>query len=217
MFGIFKKQNDNPTYTGTKEDFNKFLSGFSRNLVQRISKSYKRKIGKCEFCGATGVELDSAHIHGKERKVLISDILDKHSIKGLVKINLKDFENELIKAHDPIEEVLKILCKECHYKYDHSTGEEDESIFKEIESVSKSLSKNYRSYSRLTFRKDFIEPLSYNESFSINVSNDNCTYTLTKSEFYNIFSNVVNSDSYRKKGIYSYNVTPKKILRFKKK
>ena len=34
--------------------------------------------------------------------------------------------------------------------------------------------------------------------YNFNVSNDNCTYTLTKSEFYNIFSNVVNSDSYRR-------------------
>ena len=216
MFRIFKKRINYPSFTGSKEDFNKFLSGFSRNLVQRISKSYKNKIGECEFCGATGVELDSAHIHGKERKTLIENILDQYTTKSIVEINLKDFEDELIKAHEPINKVLKILCKECHYKYDNNIETENKSVISEAVNTNRKLSRNYRSYSRLTFRKDFIEPLANDEPFSIHVTNDNCTYTLTKSEFYSFFPNVVKSDSYRSKGVYSYTVTPKKILRFKK-
>lgn len=216
MFRFFKKQINNPKFSGSKDDFNKFLSGFSRNLVQRISKSYKNKIGKCEFCGATGVELDSAHIHGMERKTIIENILNQYTTEGIVEINLKDFENELIKAHDPINEVLKILCKECHYKYDNNIKTVSNSIREEKVNINRGLSSNYRSYSRLTFRKDFIEPLANDETFSINVTSDNCTYTLTKSEFYKLFPNVVKSDSYRSKGVYSYTTTPKKISRFKK-
>jgi len=217
MFRKFKSKNSYPNFSGTKEDFNRYLSGFSRNLVQRISRSYKIKIGKCEFCGVTDTELDSAHIHGKERKILINEILDKNTYNGLVKINLKEFEYQLIKVHEPLDEVLKILCKECHLKYDNSIKFQEKSDPKEKVNVSKNLSTNYRSYSRLTFRKDFIEPLASNEYFSINVTADNCTYTLKKSDFYDLFPNVIESNSYKVKGVYSYTKTPKKILKFIKK
>ena len=31
-----------PYFVGSKKDFNRFLSGYSRNLVQRITRKYKK-------------------------------------------------------------------------------------------------------------------------------------------------------------------------------
>ena len=53
------------------------------------------------------------------------------------------------------------------------------------------------SASRLTFLKDKIDPLSIQDKIRIYVYNDNCTYEMTKGEFYNTFGNVVISKSYR--------------------
>ena len=83
-----------PYFAGSKKDFNRFLSGYSRNLVQRITRKYKKEIAKCEFCGSENKELDSAHIHGKERKLIIDKIISNYSNNGILKINLVEFENQ---------------------------------------------------------------------------------------------------------------------------
>jgi len=81
MINIFKKELKTPYYKGSKKDFNKYFSGYGRNLVQRITKSHKTKIGKCEHCGVANTELDAAHVHGKERKEIIYNILHQE-MKG---------------------------------------------------------------------------------------------------------------------------------------
>ena len=55
-------------FTGTCDDFDKFVGPRLRNVVQTsISKKYKKEIGRCEHCGKTN-ELQAAHITGKDRK-----------------------------------------------------------------------------------------------------------------------------------------------------
>lgn len=67
-------------------------------------------------------------------------------------------------------------------------------------------------YSRLCFKADVIEPLKDDESFIIHTSNG--TFMFTKSDFYQVFSNVIASESYKNKGLYSYTNPPKKAMRF---
>ena len=107
-----------PVFFGSKEDFNRFFSGYGRNLVQRITKKYKNEVGHCEHCGAADQQLDAAHVYGKERKKILDSILTEFEAAAGVQVNLNDFEKEFINAHEPISETIKILCKPCHRKYD---------------------------------------------------------------------------------------------------
>ena len=70
-------------------------------------------------------------------------------------------------------------------------------------------------YTRLTFIRDQIEPLNWDDNFTIPTIDG--TYRMTKREFYNVFSNVVNTISYRDNGIYHYPRTPKKAEIFRVK
>jgi hypothetical protein len=106
-----------PKFIGSEDDFTKFIGPYSRNLVQRITKKYKNTKGRCEHCDIENVQLDAAHIRGKERKEIIKSII-KFNTNGSFEVNLNEFEQEFIKEHDPIENVIKILCQDCHNKYD---------------------------------------------------------------------------------------------------
>lgn len=221
MIKLFKKSPDlksiseknrleqEPLFIGSKKEFIKYFSGYGRNLVQSITKSHKKAIGKCEHCGTTENQLDSAHVKGKERKDIIESILSKYEINGCIEIKLNIYEKEFIEAHKPIKESIKILCKPCHRKYDNETSM---SIKKNLNS--KKSNANYYEAKRLTFKRDVIEPLKKDEKFSIYLSTSKETFTMSKRDFYDVFSNVVSSDSYLVSGIYSYTITPKKTYQF---
>ncbi|SVD25657.1 uncharacterized protein METZ01_LOCUS378511, partial [marine metagenome] len=132
---FFKSKKDkflanNPTFIGTKEDFHKYFGGYARNKVQSLTISFKKKIGKCEVCNLTreelkskGIELDAAHNHGHERKVIIDRLLNEFIEDGLYKVDLNRFEELFISEHAPIEDVITIMCKPCHKKYDNDMEE----------------------------------------------------------------------------------------------
>ena len=69
---------------------------------------------------------------------------------------------------------------------------------------------------RLTFKKDLIEPLGWADEIEITVPGE-AIYSMTKREFYNIFPNVVDSRSYQEIGNYNYKQTPNKASRFIKR
>jgi len=106
------------SFIGNSKDFNRFIGPMIRNLVQKITKKHKQNIGCCEECGAVGQELDAAHIHGLGRKEIIENITNNFSHQGIITIDLDIFEEKFIENHDPIEKVIRILCKSCHRKYD---------------------------------------------------------------------------------------------------
>ena len=123
---LFSKRVENtssPVYKGNQKDFNKYFSGYARNLVQSITKKYKKEIGKCEHCGVSDLVLDAAHIDGRGRKDIIDSILKEFRKDDIVEVNLKDFETMFIKAHQPINQTIKILCKKCHRAYDNKPEE----------------------------------------------------------------------------------------------
>ena len=70
--------------------------------------------------------------------------------------------------------------------------------------------------SRLTFKRDLIEPLNDKDYFVVHVSNDDSSYKITKREFYETFSNIVKTKSYKKLGNYNYVKTPEKAFKYLK-
>ena len=70
------------------------------------------------------------------------------------------------------------------------------------------------SSTRLLFRRDKIESLDWDEKFRVYASNDECSYEMSKREFYDVFSNVVKTKSYKEAGIYHYVKTPAKAFQF---
>lgn len=63
------------------------------------------------------------------------------------------------------------------------------------------------SATRLTFKRDKIEPLQQDEAFE--VATPLGLFRFTKKQFYATFANVVNSQSYKSKGNYNYRTLPK--------
>lgn len=106
-------------FEGTIPEFIKFIGGYSRNKVQYITRKHKLKIKKCEECNSRTKKLDAAHIKENGRKKIISDILKNFYVNENVYIDLQEFENLFVEAHEPIENTIKILCKDCHLKYDN--------------------------------------------------------------------------------------------------
>ncbi len=67
-------------------------------------------------------------------------------------------------------------------------------------------------FSRLCFKADLIEPLGWDDYFCV-ITNE-CTFKMSKREFYEVFSNVVESKSYQESGIYHYPTIPRKAEKF---
>jgi hypothetical protein len=69
-------------------------------------------------------------------------------------------------------------------------------------------------HSRLCFRADVIEPLGMDGQFRIETTRDG-TFVMSKRQFYETFTNVVESESYSQNGVYHYPRLPKKALPFR--
>lgn len=94
-------------FIGTKKEYTDFIGPRIRNIVNIIATPEKRECNKkCRMCGEENIELEAAHKHGKERKVIINKVLDKYLRGHIVEIDIKDIENEIKKAHCPIKETF---------------------------------------------------------------------------------------------------------------
>ncbi|MDD3354449.1 hypothetical protein [Zoogloea sp.] len=109
-------------FVGTVQEFHHFVGPRLRNVVQTATaKLRKQQGGVCQHCGQTAA-LESAHRHGKERRVLIENVLAKHEQDdGLIDCDLKHVEQALMEAHQPLEETFIFLCSPCHRAYDAET------------------------------------------------------------------------------------------------
>jgi hypothetical protein len=106
-------------FIGTIKEYHKFIGPRIRNVVQSITKKAKKDAGNiCEICNKE-LELEAAHIHGKERKQIIEAVLNPFLDNlGIVEINLEEIEKEIKGKHYPLNETFKFLCKNCHNEYD---------------------------------------------------------------------------------------------------
>lgn len=108
-------------FIGTEKEFKRYIGPILRNLVQQITKDYRRQVGKCQSCGTTH-DLEAAHIHGKERNTIITTLLDKYKDGSEYNVSLSEFEKQFRNHHAQVEETILILCKQCHYEYDKGNG-----------------------------------------------------------------------------------------------
>lgn len=104
-------------FVGAVDEFNKYLGPWVRNWVQQFTRSYKHRIGACEDCGSTQ-RLQAAHAHGYERPALIEKVLSQHRRDGTLDVDLEQFGQELRAAHEPLGKTIRVLCPDCHRKYD---------------------------------------------------------------------------------------------------
>lgn len=106
-------------FEGTIVEFMRFIGPHARIMVWNITQKHRKKIGKCEEC-ASNIKLEAAHVKGKERPLLIANILSQFKEDEVIRIDLNEFEERFIEAHLPIESTIRILCNPCHKKYDNS-------------------------------------------------------------------------------------------------
>jgi hypothetical protein len=104
-------------FVGTIKEFKKYLGARVRNIVNAETRDYRQDIGKCEHCSSTD-SLESAHISGRGRLMIIEEILKDHTYDSQVNINLEQFEVSLRDKHYPLNESIKVLCRKCHTEYD---------------------------------------------------------------------------------------------------
>lgn len=152
-------------FYGTIEDFDRFLMPRIRNRVQTLARPLKERAnGACEHCGRTGVTLEAAHVHGRDRKTIVREVLEKYrTAEGYHIGNLNAFEQEVVDAHEPIDEAFLFLCKECHRAYDAQPNTAVDAQANSPTSVSGpsgETAKQSGSYSNSRYRRDDVLPIS---------------------------------------------------------
>ena len=84
----------------------RFIGPYARIKVMQITQKYRRSIGECEEC-KSDAKLEAAHVKGKERPKIISDILNnfiEDSSLKLIFVNLKIY---LLKLTAQLKKLLK--------------------------------------------------------------------------------------------------------------
>lgn len=105
------------TFNGTTQEFKRYLGPRLRNVVLQITRRHRAEVGACEHCGV-GDNLESAHVHGRDRTEII-DLLIGTAVPGdAVHVDLVQFEKAFRFEHEPVEKAILILCRDCHRKYD---------------------------------------------------------------------------------------------------
>ena len=109
-------------YEGNIEDFKKFINGYSRNLIQNLTKKHKKNrtcsLKECKI----KKNLHAAHLQGKERPKIINKILvsiNQSKDDNIIKIDLNEFERLYLSEHEPIDKSIIILCPKHHTEYDN--------------------------------------------------------------------------------------------------
>ena len=108
------------SFTGTIEDFDRFLMPRIRNRIQTLARPYKnQEDGICQHCGKENGTLEAAHVHGRERKTIVREVLEGYREGDVYRIgDLDAFELEVVEAHEPICDTFLFLCHDCHREYD---------------------------------------------------------------------------------------------------
>jgi hypothetical protein len=173
-------------FEGTINEFMKYVGAYARIKVMQIASKYKRSLGRCQECGLETQYLDAAHIKGKERPLIISNILSQFIEGDKIYIDLNEFEERFIEAHLPIESTIRILCKPCHRKYDSSTSVDV--IEPEVTDVKDSLDTNVLEKNEIQIIQKLITEQKMNKAKAIELARTKSLTTLSHSN--TIFSNI---------------------------
>ena len=109
-------------FVGTVQEFHHFIGPKVRNAINLAARGHRNRLaGICEGCGEKA-ELQSAHVHGRDRRTLIETVLAEYTDEtGVVACDLAVSESRIIESHLPIEDTFKFLCHSCHVAYDSGT------------------------------------------------------------------------------------------------
>ena len=112
------------TFSGSVQEFHDFIGPRLRNVINGITRTArKQRGGVCQDCGIKNPELESAHVLGHGRRMIIEQVLRKYTDEqGSISCPLQEIEAEILEAHRPISETFKFLCPPCHRKYDRPSG-----------------------------------------------------------------------------------------------
>lgn len=94
------------------ENFYELIGPKFRNIVQNTTRTYKKKIGKCEKCGDNNTVLEFAHYTDNNRKEIIEKLYYKHMPDPMSCI--KEFKE----MHLNPSKIGFVACRKCHLKYD---------------------------------------------------------------------------------------------------
>ncbi len=111
------------SFIGTFDEFIKYINPRVKNVVNSISRAHKQTIGRCEHCDIHNAVLEAAHVTGRERPVIIGEVLQDYMNGETITVDLDVFEHRFKQAHDPISDCILVLCRPCHTKYDSKVGE----------------------------------------------------------------------------------------------
>jgi hypothetical protein len=112
------------TFEGTIQEFHEYLGPRIRNKINNLTRRHRiLRRGVCEECGKLK-ELHSAHIHGRERRGIIEEVLSEYITNGLVRFEIGEIEGKILQEHLPLEENFKYLCHNCHVQYDQQQKKE---------------------------------------------------------------------------------------------
>ena len=110
-------------FYGTAEEFNTYVGPWLRNRVQSMTRKPKQETKNvCQHCGKKVFALQAAHVHGRERKQIIAEVLSRYAVGGgRYRIgDLGVFTQEFEDAHKPLGKTFLFLCADCHHAYDSS-------------------------------------------------------------------------------------------------
>lgn len=106
-------------FVGTVQEFHHYIGPKLKNAINQTTRNHRsQRNGICEVCEAKA-ELQSAHVHGRERRVIIEQALrESMDENGMVSCLLEEVESKILQAHLPIEQTFKFICQMCHTRYD---------------------------------------------------------------------------------------------------
>jgi hypothetical protein len=113
------------SFIGTSKEFRRYIGPRLRNLVQQFTKQHKAIVSACEHCGSKE-NLESAHVHGRDRNEIIDIILRDFTYNDIATVDIERFEDRFKDEHQPLEKSILILCRDCHRKYDLSISSTDQ-------------------------------------------------------------------------------------------
>lgn len=116
-------------FIGNFNQFKAYLNDYVKNKVPVLTKKFRQ--GSCELCGKK-TTLDSAHLRGREREVIIKEAFEQSSQyleDGTFCVNLDIFAQYINREHSNPDN-FHFICRECHKKYDAPDSIIKESDFK---------------------------------------------------------------------------------------
>ncbi len=125
----FQPKDAQTLFLGSFKKFQFFINDFVKNMVPSLTRKYRT--GPCELCGKEKAT-DSAHIHGRERHILIKEAFNGAvlSQKGPFYIIDLDKFKKLIQTEHKNLNNFHFLCKKCHRLYDAKNSNISEADFK---------------------------------------------------------------------------------------